>query len=200
MEMNLQNIYFIVGVVGFVLAAIFAALAIAYFVRADIRGVRAELSGKARQAGLAAATESRRSDDTKRNVLTQDDSWKGVVSRGVLSETGGDTAGDGLTGGSESGTGSDWSFSDTATPKHPVDSDNAETEVDESSGEFREDAVLESTAAPREGVAADAAVASGSFSITRRIVLVHSANVVDEQGVEVAYKSPSPVGAGEGGR
>lgn len=83
MEMNLQTIYFMVGVAGLVLAAGFALSAIVYFVKADIRGVRADLSGKARQAGLSERAE-RKNARAAKNVLTKEDEWKGRISQGDL--------------------------------------------------------------------------------------------------------------------
>lgn len=83
MEMNLQTIYFVIGVVGLALAAVFAIAAIAYFLKADIRGVRADLSGKARQSGLSERAERKNARRAK-NVLTKEDEWKGRISQGDL--------------------------------------------------------------------------------------------------------------------
>lgn len=173
MDMTLQNIYFMIGIIGFVLAAICAIAAVVYFIRGDIRGVLAELSGKTRKTELAEFTEPKSSANTRRNVLTQNDEWKASVSHSDASTTGsGSSTGDESSSesGSSSGTAaaeSDWSYSDVG---------RSSDEADKPSGDTQE---------PSIGINA-----SPGFAITRRVVIVHAKNVVDEDSREVAYQFP----------
>ena len=64
---SLQTILFFAGIAFIVLAVVLAIVAIAYYVKQDIRGVMDDLSGKARQrGGMSQGSASRRSSARRR--------------------------------------------------------------------------------------------------------------------------------------
>lgn len=161
MEMNLQAVYFIVGVAGLVLAAGFAVAAGAYFVKADIRAVRADLSGKARQTGLSERAE-RRSGRGAKNVLTKETEWQGRISHGDLAENAEDAVT--ASGGSDDLTDAGTESSETKpTEERPASANGAAREQ-------------------------DSPAAAASFVMVRSVVTTHSPSVIDASGNEVGAR------------
>ena len=203
MEMTLQNIYFLVGAAGFLLAAICAISAVAYFFRADIRGVLADLSGKTRSAELAEFAMPKRGRSSKKSILTGNDEWiGGIAHQGDLAaQSGSDAITEEPSSGTGSGASSDWSYSDSVEQRAEPDSDVAETEVgsafDAVAGVARSDAPIpvaapvQAASAAQPSFSVQARTDSGTFSIVRQIMSVHSASAIDERGNEVPLESLS---------
>lgn len=81
--MNLQDLLFSISVACFVVFAVLLVCAIVYFVRADIRSVYADLSGKARQADIMQM--GKQSGGRSRGgSLAKNEDWHGSVSPGKL--------------------------------------------------------------------------------------------------------------------
>lgn len=193
MDMSLQTIYFYIGVAGFALAAICAISAIAYFLRADIRGVLADLSGKTRAAELAEFTMPKRGRGSKKSVLVGNEEWTGSIAQGDLAARSGSDAITEDPSLSGSGASSDWSYSDSVPQGVEPASDVSETMVEsveavQPAGGF--DAVS-AQAVPDVRLASEASASAGvaSFEVTRQIISVHSASVINEQGNEVSLAS-----------
>jgi nitrogen fixation-related uncharacterized protein len=84
MNITLQSIYFFIGVGGIAIGIILAIVAVIYFFRADIRGVKDDLSGKAKQIEMEkAATEKTKK---KKRVLTNKQEWTGGVAQGSIEQ------------------------------------------------------------------------------------------------------------------
>lgn len=157
----MQQIYFVVGVAGIALGAALAIATIVFFFVADIRGVLADLSGKARQADIKEREERRRSRRAKK-ALTSDQEWQGDIVEGELKGSV-FAAGEGA---------------DASSDPSDDDEDEATTGKPSAGGssELSSDALRDTICLSKEG----------AFVVARSAVVAHSPNVIDGNGNEVA--------------
>ena len=173
----MQQIYFVVGVAGIALGVALAIAAIVFFFVADIRGVLADLSGKARQADIKEREEKRRSRRA-RKALTNDQEWQGDIVEGDLrrSARSADAVSDGeeLTGEPDE--------DDTATRGAPARAGGADgvAAVPASVGTAETGG-----AATTGGKATTSPRPAPAFVLVRSAVMAHSPNVIDGNGNEV---------------
>ena len=156
----MQQIYFVVGVAGIALGVALAIAAIVFFFVADIRGVLADLSGKARQADIKEREEKRRSRRA-RKALTNDQEWQGDIVEGDLKGPA-SAAGEGV----------------DASSDPSDDEDEASTGKPSAGGssEPYDDALRDTIRLSKES----------DFVVVRSAVMAHSPNVIDGNGNEVA--------------
>lgn len=209
--MTIQTVFFIFGIILIVAAVGLGIAAAVYFQRMDIRSVQADLSGKARQAGIASINFSSAKTKNKKGALAKDFVWQGGIAKGDLKkhQTVRSTTGSSEVTEAEASTSNEANGSSLAgrNAKVASSSDVSETQVSETrvasqeanGRATREEKVPETRAEvacvqaetkseeiPETQVseADDAAKAAPSrlFRIERSVIRLGSSTVLDEEG------------------